>query len=554
MNDLNKLINKKNKAVEKGRKPQKDSSLPVYDMKGRTVFSEQSVRRKKAVIAGIAVAGVAAFLYLPQLFLSSPASSDDPIVETDQSAIRMVNNALRDHPTADFDGDGIENADEVSLGTDPWDIDTDKDNVTDYYEVNVLDSDPLSPGSALLDAQTKQDGQSGKNLGTPYKIGDVILWPADYESRAYGSVVETPKGYRICGFQGYAQFPESAGDYAYKVEDGIHTMLPYREAENAWQVADGNEIEIYTEKLDGTVRIGFFGKRSYIQPNPLSKAIAFILPDRGFLTATGMMAVDAEPDTSKDVTAEIQKPLFDSDDYARFTMNSNTLNNLLFVRQAIEEDGCCIAVSLFNADRGEYLGIIYGYTADGDLLVADMDTLEPVGKIQITEMARKLLNNEGDIVSNTYFDFYGFGFDSAKGDRISFFAASEGSGETEEINNMLKSETVRELEEKESKEATEEEAAPEGETLAPGTGDSSGLSGQGSVGQQDLAQEPSVQDPGSGSSGETQGAASGQQQGTVQGIQDSSLQQQPSQGTQQGTAGDSLTGTDGAAIGSPFGG
>ncbi len=452
MNDMNRLLEKKNRAIKKRKKHTKDHALPVYDMKGKTVFSEQSVRRKKTVVAVVITGLIAVFIYVPQFFLDDDGDSAAQEPEADQSAVRLINSALRDNPTGDFDGDGIENADETTLGTDPWNIDSDGDNVTDYYEVNVLDSDPLSAGSALLDAQTKQDEEGGKNLGTPYKIGNVILWPSDYDSRAYGSVVETLSGYRFCGFDGYAQFPESDGNYAYKVEDGVHTLLPYLEAENAWQVSDGDTVEIYADELEETVKIELFSMEFYAGSGIIPRIASFILPDRGFITATRMMAVDADPDTGKNTTVDIEKPVFNSDDYTRFTMNSNTLNDLQFVRQSISEEGCCIAVSLYNSEDGEYLGIIYGYTAEGNLLVADMDTLEPAGMITVTEMARKLLDNEGDIVSNTYFDFSGFGFDSAKGDRISFFAASEGDGNGDEVNNMLQSEMEEALEETEEQE------------------------------------------------------------------------------------------------------
>ena len=105
-------------------------------------------------------------------------------------------------------------------------------------------------------------------------------------------------------------------------------------------------------------------------------------------------------------------------------MNSNTLNDLLFVREAIKENDSCIAVSLFNKDRGEYIGIVYGYTADGSLLIADNKTLKPIGVLSITEKAKKIVDNTGSMVSSSYFDFDGFRFHSQNGDRISFFAAS----------------------------------------------------------------------------------------------------------------------------------
>ena len=53
-----------------------------------------------------------------------------------------------------------------------------------------------------------------------------------------------------------------------------------------------------------------------------------------------------------------------------------------------------------------------------------MNTLEPIGVLSIEENARKIIDDTGSLLSMSYFDFSGFGFDSRNGDRISFFAAS----------------------------------------------------------------------------------------------------------------------------------
>jgi outer membrane protein OmpA-like peptidoglycan-associated protein len=47
----------------------------------------------------------------------------------------------------DSDGDGLTDAEEAQLGTDPYDKDTDKDGLTDYDEVKVYHTDPLNPDS-----------------------------------------------------------------------------------------------------------------------------------------------------------------------------------------------------------------------------------------------------------------------------------------------------------------------------------------------------------------------------------------------------------------------
>lgn len=76
-------------------------------------------------------------------------------------------------PLEDEDGDGLNNKDEQKYGTDMYNVDTDKDGITDYYEINISktnplkydsDEDGLSDGDELvfgfdpLKADTKGDG------------------------------------------------------------------------------------------------------------------------------------------------------------------------------------------------------------------------------------------------------------------------------------------------------------------------------------------------------------------------------------------------------------
>lgn len=434
MSRLNKVLQQNNVTEHKKKKAkQKKTVMPVYDMTGKTITPEKKRRENRIAVAVIVVTVLLSFLYLPGLFIEDNKEivNTNAAVKIDSTAIRKSNTALRNNAEEDFDGDGLTNAEESTYGTDPWQIDTDNDGLTDYCEIKITKTAPDSVDDNLVDAQTKLDKANEKNVGSPYKIGNVILWAEDYSSKSFGSVVETSSGaYHFCYFNGYAQFPESAGKYAYRIKDGVRTALPYRKAENAWKITSGDIVEIYEKPLEKVIEFQFFKYPVYAPSNVVTDILAKILPDNGFITATSKMKMDIEPDTNKNVITDIKKPAYNSSDDYRFTINSNTLNDLLFVRESIAEDNSCIAMSLFNKDDGEYLGIIYGYTAEGDLLIADMDTLKPVGTLKISESARKMMNETGEIVSVSYFDFEGFGFSSQNGDRISFFAASS------KINSM----------------------------------------------------------------------------------------------------------------------
>lgn len=354
-------------------------------------------------------------------------------VSTDITAIRKANTVLREDPSGDYDGDGLSNADEETNGTDPWNIDTDGDGATDYCELKVTNTNPLKAETVLADKQKKTDQENGKEVGSPYQIGNVILWADDYASKSYGSVVETITGYRFCGFTGYAQFPDSKNKYVYKNINGVRTLLDKKTEENAWRIDGDMSVELYDTKLKQISEFSFFGHSIYPDSNLFFKGLTTILPDTGFITGTEKTAMDIDPDTRANTITDIKKISYDADDTKRYTQNSNTLNDLQFVRQSIAEDNACILASLMSAERGEYIVLIYGYDYEGNLLCADNSTGQRIGTIQITEKAKKILNTSGEIVSISYFDFKGFGFNSISGDRISFFASADGS-QTSESN------------------------------------------------------------------------------------------------------------------------
>ena len=431
---------KKHKKQERTKKI-KEKPVPVYNTKGKVITPSVLGRRKRRMTAAMVFVVLVIFLYLPGYFMHGQ-TVQDTAAETDASAIRLSNNILRNSPNEDFDGDGLMNGQEIERHTDPWDIDTDKDNLMDSYEAMTASSDPIRQDkNIIIDIQTRQDKEKSKSVSSPYKTQNVILWADDYQSKAKGSIVETRRGYNICGFNGYAQFPESKGKYAYKLEDGIHTLLPYRTEENAWRVQDGQVIELFDEKLESAVRLGVFSWHTYMEDSWLSKTITLILPDKGFLTAKTIMKIDADPDTSDAVIVDIKKPVFDSNDSYRFTVNTTSLDSYQYVLATLENGKECIAVSLYNKDKGEYMGIIYGHDGRGGLYVADMDTLRHAGVLHIKEKAKKIVDKEGNIVSQLYFDFSGFGFSSAAGDRISFFAES-GTMDSSSSNAALQEEIM----------------------------------------------------------------------------------------------------------------
>lgn len=158
----------------------KQTGLPVYNSRGKNITPSRKQKQKKLGITLIICSGIFAFIYLPQYFYVPTAQTAN--VSTDITAIRKANTVLREDPSGDYDGDGLSNADEETNGTDPWNIDTDGDGATDYCELKVTNTNPLKAETVLADKQKKTDQENGKEVGSPYQIGNVILWADDYDS------------------------------------------------------------------------------------------------------------------------------------------------------------------------------------------------------------------------------------------------------------------------------------------------------------------------------------------------------------------------------------
>lgn len=429
MKELKNRQEKIHKEKNKSSKTAK-TAIPVYDLKGRNRNPKTEKRKKRICITVITVGLILGFLYVPQYFIKDKTvQPTTTYVTLDRDAARTVNTLLRSDGDADYDGDGVSNSDESDFGTSPYLIDTDGDHVTDYAEKYVTQTDPTKATTVMIDYQTKQDNEKGKKVTSPYSINDVILYPSDYESRTYGGVVELSRdktdltgAYRFVGFKGYVQFPVKGT--AYKYENGIHTPLVHDEQNDVWYVDGDCVVEVYSSELKVMEKFTVFGNTFYLESNNIMDVIEKILPDKGFITMSSIVEIDTYADTSKMTQNTITKPVYDTSDTDRFKNNTNSLNDLLFARSTID-DGGCVAVSLFSEDDGEYIGIIYGYDAEGNLLIADQDTLQGIGKLYIKEQTVKMLDEMGDIVPVSSFTWSGLGLSSSNGYKISFFAVAE---------------------------------------------------------------------------------------------------------------------------------
>lgn len=74
----------------------------------------------------------------------------------------------------DTDKDGLSDAEEARLGTDPTKADTDGDGLTDREEVAIYKTDPLNPDT---DGDTYSDGSEVRNGYNPVGPGKLLVVP-----------------------------------------------------------------------------------------------------------------------------------------------------------------------------------------------------------------------------------------------------------------------------------------------------------------------------------------------------------------------------------------
>ena len=447
------------------RKKKKKAQNVAYGENGKRIKGKMKGWKKGGLGFLVFCLVLAAIIYLPPFFYTERTDNSYRQLIPDESALKTYQQYIKDNPDADFDGDGLLNSEEQEHGTDIWNVDTDNDGVFDSAELAITNTSPTSASSVQIDMVKADDQSTGGSLSTPYKIDDIIFWPDDYTSKAYGAVVRTMHGYRFWNYSGYVKFPEKV--YAYEYMDGIHKPLPYREAEDAYRIDTNNEIRVYSEPLAFTneLSLPLIGK-IYLDDGGFGDFLSDILPGVGGpVTCRHMAVIDTEPDTADEVTAPISLPYMDFSDLNRFGENQNTLQDLSGVRKQIEA-GYCVAASIYSENTGETIAIIYGYDADGNLLVADTN-LQPAGKLIITECAKKVINEEGVLGQMSWFEFSGFGFNSyTYGDRINFFASTitavnqqeEPTKETEDPSEPAEEPVTENTTETETEPATESPA------------------------------------------------------------------------------------------------
>lgn len=136
------------------------------------------------VVIGVVIAAVWGFSYisggLKTQTVNTPVVPQTPAV-TPAAVTPAATTTVVTQPTStaitesnkDSDGDGLTDAEEKTLGTDPNKADTDGDGLTDWAEVKIYKTDPLNPDT---DGDSYADGAEVINGFDPLKPGNARLY------------------------------------------------------------------------------------------------------------------------------------------------------------------------------------------------------------------------------------------------------------------------------------------------------------------------------------------------------------------------------------------
>lgn len=412
------MMNKRIRCLRKARKEE----IPEYSLEFETKEKPKIPKWIRNTVA-ITIFTVAV-LYLPPIFFHNEETSSDAraSIKTDITAILQANNYLKNNPESDFDKDGLSNDEESRLGTDPFRVDTDGDGIIDYAEYTLTKTSPvLKNDDVLINIIQEQTQKAEKSVNSPIKINDVILWPNDIQSRAYGTIVRAiGGGYRLYNFSGWAQFPE--GEYVYQVKNERHYALKVNSNGAAYISGPDTYIEVYEQPLEYIYELTVCGHPVYLNSVVLGDLLCFILPDQApaILRCSKTATIDFDSNTVTDTEVEIQNVEITFPE-SRFSRNQILLTDLARIRKCIEENET-ILTSLYSPINGEAIVLVYGYTACGNLLIADPQTGESLGELKIQERASRLYDERGQQIQYEWFTFEGLGFSSFNKDRISFFS------------------------------------------------------------------------------------------------------------------------------------
>lgn len=145
--------------------PEQNNSSPIHG----TALPFSRIIRILLLVAALVIAVLLAIKFWSK---SESVKNNPNNSNGGQTSGFILSNAVSDNKTAaDADGDGLPDAEEATLGTNPKRVDSDSDGLYDYEEAKVYQTDPLV---ADTDGDGHKDGDEVRQKFNP-KGGGTLL-------------------------------------------------------------------------------------------------------------------------------------------------------------------------------------------------------------------------------------------------------------------------------------------------------------------------------------------------------------------------------------------
>jgi hypothetical protein len=231
----------------------------------------------------------------------------------------------------------------------------------------------------------------------------------------------------IKDFTGWILLKDMSGYPYISVKENIWTVPQYKqESPDLYVYIPGScTLEVLPSLTKPVTAVRFAGGKTQLKDSGVRKPLIFLLgmllPEKsGCLWNIGDIYQTTEYHLKKEeatVLAEAVMPEFNAYNTKRFTEPNFSLAVLNHVYKLIDSGKTCI-VSLFN-QSGEALGIVYGYDSNGNIYVADYQSGQPMGKINIFPTSGFYYDGE-TLAMIDWYEFDGLGFSSGAGYKMSF--------------------------------------------------------------------------------------------------------------------------------------
>ena len=418
--------------IPKAKEELKEIEIPSYQVKRGN--GKRNLPPLKIVIPIAVVLLILIALYVPPMLYSVPARTyqstalvPDPV--TLENFVNYKSTAI----DLDFDGDGLKNLEEKNYQSGIYTVDSDGDGISDYMEVETFGTNPIVYDNGVIEFVKNHDRNSEDTIKTPFKIGDVIVWPDDYNSKARGSIaVLSNDRYQFSAFNGWVQFPEDIVS-AYEVVDYYQKPLKKND-QNCYYISSAKStviVKVHKTEVNEVVCLSILGKDKMLPNNFGGKLLKAILPSRGVGLLTCKPATEDDFNyKEKEVVRHdptVTTNTLNDFSLERFNRNNNTMGDLRALMKAID-DGNNVLVSFASASTGEVLVEVVGYTDQYNLLVCDPPTGDSLGIVQVAPISHRILDKNETISVYDTFGFAGCGFTSGKKDLIMMLATISPDG------------------------------------------------------------------------------------------------------------------------------